>query len=79
MIDKVFGQTLRRLREERGMSQEDLGHEADLHFTTISRLERGITSPTLKTLHKLAVVLNIRISELMVFMEQELEENSSAN
>ena len=78
MIDKVFGQTLRRLREERGMSQEDLGHEADLHFTTISRLERGMTSPTLKTLHKLAVVLGVRISELMVLMEQEVERSSEA-
>ena len=38
---KAFGQNLKRLRTEKGMSQDDLEHEAGLGNSMIGRIERG--------------------------------------
>ena len=71
MIDKSFATILRRLRVEKGLSQEEFGFEADLHRTYVSQLERGLKSPSLKTLHKIANTLGISLTELMALVEQE--------
>lgn len=71
MINRAFATVLKRLREQRGLSQEALGFNAMLHRTYISQLERGLKSPTLKTLCKLSAVLRISLSELMGLVEQE--------
>ena len=71
LIDKSFAIVLRRLRIEKGLSQEQFGFEANLHRTYISQLERGLKSPSLKTLSKIAVVLGISLTELMALVEQE--------
>lgn len=72
MIDDAFAQTLKKLRVQKGLSQEELGLRADLHRTYISQLERGLKSPSLRTLHKISVVLDIPLSELMHETEHEL-------
>lgn len=71
MIDKSFAIVLRRLRTQKGLSQEKFGFEADLHRTYVSQLERGLKSPSLKTLHKIVCVLDISLTELMILVEQE--------
>ncbi len=71
MIDKSFAVVLRRLRTQKGLSQEEFGFEADLHRTYVSQLERGLKSPSLKTLQKIANVLNISLTELMILVEQD--------
>lgn len=71
MIDKSFATVLKRLRVEKGLSQEEFGFEADLHRTYVSQLERGLKSPSLRTLHKIANVLGIGLTELMALVEQE--------
>lgn len=71
MIDKSFATVLKRLRAEKGLSQERLGFEADLHRTYVSQLERGLKSPSLKTLHKIAKVLDISLADLMALIDQE--------
>lgn len=71
MIDQAFAIVLRRLRTEKGLSQEKFGFEADLHRTYIGQLERGLKSPSLKTLHKIAQALGISLTELMALVEQE--------
>jgi transcriptional regulator with XRE-family HTH domain len=78
MIDKSFATVLRRLRIRKRLSQEEFGFEADLHRTYVSQLERGLKSPSLKTLHKIANVLEISLTELMTLVEQE-DNASSAN
>jgi transcriptional regulator with XRE-family HTH domain len=64
-VDELFGQVLRQLRRERGLSQEDLAFESGYHRTYISLLERGKKSPSLKTLFQLANALNIQPSEII--------------
>ena len=73
MIDLAFARTLKKLRTAKGLSQEDFGSEAGLHRTYVSQLERGLKSPSLKTLHKIAEVLGIQMSELLRRVEEELD------
>lgn len=56
----VFGDTVRRLRRERGWSQEELALRSNLHINFIGRLERGhIVSPELISILKLAMGLEV--------------------
>jgi transcriptional regulator with XRE-family HTH domain len=52
-----FAANLRRARQVRGISQEELGSRCDLHRTEVSLLERAGREPRLGTLVKLATVL----------------------
>lgn len=52
-----FAANLRQARQDKGMSQEELGFRCDLHRTEISLLERAGREPRLGTLVKLATVL----------------------
>lgn len=44
---------MRRLRKDRGWSQEELAFEAQLHRTYISDLERGARNPSIEIIEKL--------------------------
>lgn len=61
----AFGRVLRRLRREKGMSQEELGTIADLHRNYIGQLERGEKNPTLVAMASLASALDISTDELV--------------
>jgi transcriptional regulator with XRE-family HTH domain len=54
-----FARNLRALREERGLSIEALGDAAGLHFTQISRYERGVREPKVTAIVKLARGLGV--------------------
>lgn len=58
-LAEAFAKHLKRNREARRMSQEELAAGAELDRTYISQLERGLKSPTLQTLEKLAQQLKI--------------------
>lgn len=57
-------QNIRKLRQQRGWSQEELSFEADLHRTYISMLERCVRSPTVDVLEKIAQALSVPIARL---------------
>lgn len=63
---KEIGQKLCELRKEQGMSQLDLAVEADLSQTFISRLERGVANPTVKSLQRIAHILGRKITIDMI-------------
>ncbi len=60
-----FGEVLRRAREEKELSQQELAFESELDRTYISLLERGLRQPTLATLLSLASALNVEGAELV--------------
>lgn len=60
-----FAANLRRIRLERGLSQEALGDESDLHRTEISLLERGERDPRLATIVRLAQGLGVPPTDLL--------------
>jgi transcriptional regulator with XRE-family HTH domain len=56
---REFGARLRRLREERGLSQMSLAHAVGLHPTYISGIERGARNVSLVNIHVLARGLDV--------------------
>jgi transcriptional regulator with XRE-family HTH domain len=64
-LDRAFGEVLRELRQERGLSQEGLSFACERHRTYVSLLERGRSSPSLGTLWMLAKALEVRPSEIV--------------
>jgi transcriptional regulator with XRE-family HTH domain len=60
-----FGNNLRKLRTERGLSQEKLALELEFDRTYISLLERGKRNPSLITLNKIAERLGVDVRELL--------------
>lgn len=73
MIDKAFAKALKQLRKQKGLTQEALAFEVGIHRTYVSQLERGQKSPSLKTLHKVSQVFAIRLSELMLVVEAQMD------
>lgn len=64
-----FGKTVKRIREERGISQEILAHRADLNRSYVGEVERGTAMPSLHTVTKLAKALNLSASDLLARYE----------
>jgi len=58
-IRKRVGANIRRLREEKGLSQEDLGVDARSGRTYVSELERGKRNATVTVVEKFAKVLGV--------------------
>lgn len=75
-IEDLFGNVLKQIRKEKGISQEELGFESGYHRTYISMLERGKKSPSLKTLFQLANALNVKPSDIMERL-QSMDADSS--
>lgn len=63
-IRKQVGKNLAKIRRERGLSQEELAFECDLHRTYISGIERGIRNPTITIIDKIASALEIKMAQL---------------
>jgi transcriptional regulator with XRE-family HTH domain len=62
---KLFGDTLRAVRLEVGVSQEELAHRAGLDRTYVSSCERGKRNVSLETIVKLAEALGVLPSALL--------------
>lgn len=56
---RAFAANLKRLREAKGLSQEELAHRAGLDRTYVSSCERGIRNATLASVEKLAAALEV--------------------
>ena len=56
---------IRQLRKERGLSQAKLAVMADMDPATLNRLERGTGNPNLKTLERVANVLEVGVANLL--------------
>jgi len=63
---KKIGENIKRLREERGLSQEELAHQAGLYRTYVGHLENARYSPSAYLLYKLATIFKVNISELFL-------------
>lgn len=64
-FDRQFGLFVKKLREEKGLSQEDLASKMGNNYQNISRLERGQITPTLFWCFKLAEALDVSLSNLL--------------
>ncbi len=60
----AFGDKVREIRKQKGISQEELSYKADLHRTYIGMIERAEKNLTLTNIEKIAKALNIEIKDL---------------
>ena len=66
MLNKTeFADRLKELRKQKGISQGDLAELIEVHFTQVSRYERGETKPNAEAMTKLAKALNTTVDFLM--------------
>ena len=61
---------MKRLRKERGLSQEQFAFEAGIHRTYISDLERGSRNPTITVIQKIAESLGVIEGELLKYPDR---------
>lgn len=70
ILSKRFGELVRRLRLEKGYSQEDLAFRVNLHQTYISSVERGERNVTIGTANRIAKALGTQLSSIFVELER---------
>lgn len=62
---KPLGLAVRRQRLKLGLTQEQLAEAADLHWTYISGIERGVRNVSIVNLFQIATALNVRVRDLV--------------
>jgi len=67
--EKAFGRALREIRESKAISQERLALDCGLDRTYISLIERGINSPSIRVVVRIATILNVPPSKIIRRME----------
>jgi len=73
LLNKAFGENLRKTRQAAKISQEGLAAMSGLHRTYVSQLERGQKSPSLSVIAALARSLGLRPHELVKNAESVLD------
>jgi len=64
-IRRQVGLNVKKIRKERGLSQEELGFECDRDRTYISGIERGVRNPTVVVLQEIATALRVPAAKLL--------------
>ena len=57
--------TLKRLRERRGLTQQQLAERVGVHRVTVAKLETGALRPGVDVLEGLAKALNVKVTDLL--------------
>lgn len=68
----MIGEVLKNLRKERRMSQEVLSGLAGLDRTHYSKIERGLRSPTIETLFRIAQALEVPPHQIIIGIENAM-------
>lgn len=73
IFQKAFGKKIREIRLKKGLSQEELGFKAGIHWTYIGGIERGVRNPCVKNIARLAIALEVSIPEMFDFeLDQQM-------
>lgn len=65
-VHATVARNIRKLRVERGISQENLAVDAEIDRTYVSRLERGLENPTIGVLERIANALDTQLINFFV-------------
>lgn len=74
-IERVVGTNVRRIRLERGISQEGLAYDSEIDRAYLGYLERGTRNPTVRLLARIAEVLGCTVAELVTESDAPLPQN----
>lgn len=72
----AVGKAIRDLRKEKGISQDVLSGFAGIARTRLTMIENGTKQANFETLWKIALALDIRPSELVARIEEEIENHT---
>jgi len=76
MLDPIkVGRVIAFFRQQKGMSQEVLSGLADIGRSHLSAIERGERKPTLETLYRICSALDLKMSTVIIKLEEELNKN----
>ena len=59
-----LGKKIRKIRKEKGISQEELADKAKIHRTYMGKIERGESNPPIYTIFKVSKALSVHVYEL---------------
>jgi len=60
-----IGKNIKKLREKKGWTQDELSERANIHISYIGQIERGLWYPSLKIIFRIADALEVKIAELL--------------
>jgi transcriptional regulator with XRE-family HTH domain len=61
----VLGKNVRRIRRQRGLTQEELAFEAEIDLTYVGGIERGKRNPSLLVMARIAKALGVQLTKLL--------------
>ncbi|MEJ7820936.1 MAG: helix-turn-helix transcriptional regulator [Chitinophagaceae bacterium] len=64
---KAFGDQLRKLRLTKGIPMRKLALQADMEYSQLSKIERGVINTTISTVYMLSLALDIPVKEFFDF------------
>ena len=64
-MDNRIGWNIRRIRVKQDLSQEQLATDSNVDTSYISRLERGLENPTIRTLDRISNALGVSTIDLL--------------
>ena len=69
----IVGEVIAHFRKRKKLSQEVLSGLSDIGRTHLSAIERGERKPTLETLYRISLALEVKMSEIILEIEKRLE------
>ena len=72
-ISVRIGNRLRAIRQQKGISQEELADTADLNRAFVGQVERGQKNATIRTIEKLCIALDVTLHEFFSFELDEID------
>jgi transcriptional regulator with XRE-family HTH domain len=74
-LQKLFGSKIYELRLKADLTQAQLAEKADVSNDTISRIERGLRSPSFEVLESLSSALGVEVRDLFNFSNRKFLKN----
>lgn len=62
---KKLGEKIKKLRKEKGLTQEKLAELAKIDPKSVIQIENGKRNPTLKTINKIVIALKVHLSDIL--------------
>ena len=77
-LDSILvGESIAYFRKKKKISQEVLSGLADIGRTHLSAIERGERKPTLETLYRISLALEVNMSEIIELVEVKIKQKNS--
>ena len=79
MSNEEFGKLIKKLRQQKKMTQKELGEKLHITDKAISKWERGISFPDLEMINSIAEVFNVPVSTLIDTESKNTEKDTAAS